>query len=126
MTRAQALAKLKKILGDTAALKVNTQALDAAGRAQARAELGPVLARCAEIKDAEDARVVELLKNDAEFQRLKTERIGLDAVRDSLQGKALMQRYTAGRMNSLFFMVEAEGDTLDEMIATLAKKKGAK
>lgn len=122
MTPKQALAKLKPFLGPHAAYRMNPHASDADERAAALLELPALRANRDALKAARSKRAEELLANDAEYQRLKSEE-KLATDRHSVTwGRSQSYRITVGHTSSMFFHVDAQGDTWADVLTKLATK----
>lgn len=125
MNATQALTALRKLLGPKAGIQDSGKASSPEQRA---AERELYLARKA-IKDAAAAAMTSrreaILAADSEYQRRRAEH---DAARALLEktGHGYRYRYMAGTLGALFFTVEAEGDTLQEVVDKVRAKKAPK
>jgi hypothetical protein len=72
-----------------------------------------------------NARRIEILQADAEYQQLRT--AYADAVKccERLYSMTTHYRFTAGTSNGMFFMIKAQGDSWEEVIAKLTEKQDA-
>ena len=121
MNQTQALAKAKKVLGPKAIVQVNSRVPVGEKRA-AEIQLRSVLTT--ELKalvEARDARRNELLKNDAEFQRLKQEAIDKEKARDNCHA-GYHHRVEIGVNGGFFTSIRAGGDNFDEALANLTSR----
>ncbi|MDE2022487.1 MAG: hypothetical protein KGI71_06265 [Patescibacteria group bacterium] len=126
MNMAQASSKLRKLLGAKAAIKDGKRPSSPEQREQERAERVAANERVKAVRAAMDARSDALLAVDAEYQRLKTEFAEARAAQDRTRF-GNYRRYAAGRLGGLcgfqFFHVEAEADTLAELLAAVETKQ---
>lgn len=122
MTRTQALAKARKLLGPKALIQYDPRAPLADERIAQQARKRELHIAKREALEAMEARRKEVLLADAEYQRLATEhRQAADTYEKAPHG--IRHRYDIGRNELIFFSVEASGDTLGEALAVLEKKK---
>ena len=92
-------------------------------RAEAREELKLSVTERDELERAKNARMLELLEADAEFQRLKT---AYDASRKRCEKLVSIQhhyRFTVGVSNGMFFIIKAQGDSWEEVIKKVEKER---
>ena len=122
MTRAEADKKLKRIFGTAAAYRVDRGARDQDEREAAHVEHMSVKAEWEAANKALSERAAALAAADVEYQRLKTKRDELRAVKDRLFGVVLHYRFTAGYMAHGFFHVEAQADTWEQVFEKLKEK----
>jgi len=126
MNNAQALTKLRKLLGSKAAIRDSKRASSPEQREQEHAARLAVNERKRAAQDAMEARRAAILAGDAEYQRLKGE---YEVARKEQERTPFgtYHRYTAGRINDAgglsFFVVESEADTLAELIEAVEVKK---
>lgn len=125
MERAVAIKKLTKILGKSLGYQVDLKAPDQDDRDEAQAKLKDEIPKRKALSEQMEARRVEILRADAEYQRLKAEHAEADKVCSGLFSITMRYRFTAGTMGSMFFHVKAQGDTWEEVIAKLTEKRGA-
>ena len=126
MTRAEALKKVRKLLGPKAAIEVK-EGITSPDRRQAASEEGRIIS--AEVKalsDRMEGRRQMLLAADDLYQSLLKEYRALKKRHNELTGEMLRYRFTTGRINGAggisFFHVDAQGDTWEEVIAKLKEK----
>ena len=123
MNRTQALAKLKKVLGKKLAYREDPSAL--IGDDREAAEVKRKLLRDAQhiIRDALEARRVEVLAADAEFQRLSAQYRRTREAADKASGEAYARRIAVGTLIDIAgmgaFSVKAEGDNWQEVVDKL-------
>lgn len=122
MRRQDAVDKLVKLLGKNMGYRVDPKAPDADEREEAKAELQMVQVATDEASRRMNKRRVELL-TDPEYQRLLAEYKALSKRREQLTGKMHHYRFTVGHNTGLFFMVKAQGDSWEEVLAKLAADK---
>ena len=125
MTPQEGQKKLKKLLGPKAMWRVYEKAPSAEVRADARARLRTEQDAKAAVFEARDARANWLLKNDAEYQRLKEDaRVKLAAVKET---SSILSTYrvTVGTNEGFAFMVEAQGDNWADVIRKIEDKRAA-
>lgn len=124
MNTTQALTQLRKLLGKNAALRDEKRPSSPELREQQRAKHRAVSDRKKLAAEALDARRQAILAADPEFQRLLAE---YELVRAEKERTPMGTycRYTAGTDRSFFFLVEAEADTLDELIEKVREKRAA-
>lgn len=123
MRREDAIKKLGKLLGKSLGYRVDPKAPDADEREQAMAELAIARPIRDEVRKAMDDRKAELLRGDPEFQRLCTEYAEARKHCEKLQGITGHYRFAAGTSNGIFFMIAAQGDSWEEVIAKIEKDK---
>lgn len=123
MNQKQALTAAVRILGRRAGIKHQPEAPDSTERAALAEQLPDHSKRLADSKAALAACLAELLK-DSEYQRLNQEARTARETHDACTGKLHYYRCKVGTVGTMFFTVEAEGDTWEETLAALAKKKG--
>ena len=119
MERAVAIKKLGIILGKSLGYRVDPKAPDQDDRDEAMARLREARPKQEAIGREMDARRVEILKADAEYQRLKAEHAEARKVCDELFSITHHYRFTVGVSNSLFFHIKAQGDSWEEVISKL-------
>jgi hypothetical protein len=124
MNQSQALTKLHKLLGKTAALRDNKRPSSPEIRAAQHAKRVEVNAAKDLAAKALEARKVALLGADAEYQRLLAEWRAARELQDKTP-HGTTYRYTALTVGSWFATVQGEGDTLDELIANVEAKRAA-
>lgn len=125
MERAVALKKLGKLLGKSMGYRVDPKAPDQDDRDEALAKLREERPVKKTLDQQMEARRAELLKGDAEYQRLKAEYTEVAKRCDELSYICNRYRFTAGTMGQLFFSVKAQGDSWEEVIAKIEKERVA-
>ena len=123
MERSVALKKLGKLLGKSMGYRVDPKAPDAEEREEAGVELKAVVEARTEAQLKMDARRREILAADAEYQALKASYDETRKRAERLQGMTNYYRFTVGVSNGMFFMIKAQGDSWEEVIATVAKDR---
>lgn len=123
MERAIAIKKLGKLLGKSLGYRVDPKAPDADEREEARAELKSVSADRNEFKSKLEIRRKAILDADAEYQSLyEAWAITRDRA-EKLTGLIHHYRFTAGTSNGMFFLIKAQGDSWEEVIAKIEKER---
>lgn len=117
-----ALAKLRALLGPKFCYRINTLSVLPSQRPDAKEVAAAREAAEAAKKDC-IARELWLKANDPEYQRLLAAQKAAEALHLDLRAKLCTRGITVGTGGSLFFCVEAEGDTWDEVVALVEKKK---
>ncbi len=125
MERSVAIKKLTKLLGKSLGYRVDPKAPDQDDRDEARAKLKIANAERDELDKQRKARFEQILQADAEYQRLKAAHGEARKRCDELLSISSHYRFTAGVMNSMFFMVKAQGDSWEEVIAKIEKERVA-
>jgi hypothetical protein len=121
MNMTQALAKLRKLLGPKAAIRDDRTPSSPEVREQQRAARNAAHAHRKACEAAMNARRDAVLAADAEFQRLRAEYDAAKAAADRCPYPAY--RYTGGTASALFFSVEAQADTLAELVEAVERKR---
>src|SRR5262249_20699452 len=121
--RAVALKKLGKLLGKSMGYRVDLKAPDKDDRAEALAKLKEARVKRDALSKQREARMAELLRGDAEFQRLKSECAEAQKECDGVSDICKRMRFAAGILGQLFFSVKAKGDTWEDVIDTLPKDR---
>lgn len=124
MQRSIALARLKTLLGKSFSYRINEKAPTAEERAEAKEKRPTVVAERDRIKEALESRRKIILEADQEYQSL------VEAYRAACKratSLALDHSYkiTVGKNIGIFFVVEAQGDSWEDIFEKLAKKKAA-
>jgi hypothetical protein len=126
MERTVATKKLEKLIGKKMAWRINAKAPSPEDREAARLALGPAIEERNKLKEKREARYLEILAADAEFQSLKSAHKAAAEKADRLSATTRCFKITVGDTSSgLFFMVKAEGDSWEDVIAKLTAKKAA-
>lgn len=125
MERSVAIKKLGKILGKSLGYRVDPKAPDQDDRDDARAKLRETTPKREALSKQMDARRVEVLQADAEYQRLKAEHAEAKKNCDDLFSITHHYRFTVGTSNGMFFLVKAQGDSWDDVIEKLTEKQAA-
>ncbi len=124
----QAQTKLRKLLGPKAAIKDKKRPSSPEQREQERAARIAITALKKAAEEAMQARQQAVLEADPEYQRLKAE---YQAARDEQERTpyGTYHRYSTGRVNGVggfsLFSVEAEADTLAELVEKVEAKRMA-
>jgi hypothetical protein len=125
MERAVAIKKLGKILGKSLGYRVDPKAPDQDDRDEAHAKLREETPKRDALKKQMEARRAEVLLADTEYQRLKTDHARAAKNCDDLFSITYRYRFTAGTSNGMFFRIEAQGDSWEDVIAELTEKATA-
>ena len=121
MNQTQALAKARKILGPKAMIQIRKSIPIGEERDAEIARRKVLTGELKVLTEARDARRSEVLKADAEYQRLKNEAARIEKERDNLHA-GWHRRVSVGVDAGIGFYVKAEGDNLDEALADLEAK----
>lgn len=116
MNQKQAIAKLSKLIGPTFGYRVDPKAPDAEQREALHAAWAEAKARRDAAAEVRDARRAEVLRADAEYQRLKGEAAAAEAALERAGAGRWHYRVSVGRCSKLFFSVVAEGDNWQEVV----------
>jgi vacuolar-type H+-ATPase subunit I/STV1 len=122
MERHIAIKKLTKLLGKGLGYRVDPKAYDAEDRANMKIQR----ALREELREAVRKRCNALLSADQEYQRLKAELNAANEAYERLSAINLSYRFTAGVSRGPFFVIKAQGDSWEEVIAKIAKEREAK
>lgn len=125
MERAVALKKLSRMLGKKLAYRVSSTAPSPEEREAAKAKLPDAVKAYKYLGERLQARSAALLDADPEYQEIKQKMKLVRYERDNLQNKAIHYKITVGTNESIFFRVEAEGDSWEDVIAKVLKKGGS-
>lgn len=125
MERAVALKKLGNILGKKLGWRVDPRAPRKEEREAAKADLGPACELRNKLKDKRDARYAAILAADPEYQSLKAAYSDAQKVVDRISSLTRHHKITVGTSEGMFFLVKAEGDSWEEVIAKLQTKQDA-
>jgi hypothetical protein len=123
MERHIAIKKLTKLLGKNFGYRVDPKAPDQDDRDAARANLAIQRPLRDDLREAMRQRCNALLAADQEYQRIKAEFKVVNDTCEKLSNMFHHYRFTAGVSNSMFFMVKAQGDSWEEVIAKLEKER---
>lgn len=124
MERSTALKKLEKLLGKKLGYRINHKAPSAEQRAEAREVLPAAIAERKSLTEQRDKRREEILAADPEYQRLRSEVRTCSANVETLSATTRHFKITVGTSEGIFFLVKAEGDSWEEVIAKVATKNG--
>ena len=119
MERSVALRRLRRILGDRLGYRIDPKAPTPEERAAAKAELEASLDQFEELKKLRDARHQAILAADEGYQSLKAACEAARERRDQLSSIRARYKITVGVSGDLFFVVRAQGDSWEEVIAKL-------
>ncbi|MFZ5735642.1 hypothetical protein [Rhodopseudomonas palustris] len=125
MERSVALKKVEKLLGKSFRYRVNLKAPNADGRAEARKRLEIAESAHSSVSRQLSARTSELLRGDLEYQRLSAEYKSTREKSADLRLTSSSYRFTVFVSSGFFTKVEAEGDSWEEIIDQLNRKRGA-
>ena len=124
MNQSQAIAKLRKIIGAGFAYRIDPDAPAAEQRDEIRRAWRDAKELERKATAARQARYLELLKTDAEYQRLCAEVKKAEAAASKAGAGMNRHRVMVGRDMGFAFSVFAEGDNWDEVVAKASEKKG--
>ena len=122
MDRQVAIRKLTKILGKSLGYRVDPTAPTKDQRDEAKAALIPAIEKRKAIGQKRDERYRAILAADPEYQSLAAAYKEASAEVDRLAAITRHFKMTVGVVNDLFFSVRAEGDSWEEILATLERK----
>jgi hypothetical protein len=125
MERKVAVMRLSKLIGKGFGYRVNHAALTAEDREAAKTALTGAIEERNRLRDQRDARERALLEADAEYQSLKAQATAARDHADKIQGSLFSHKITVGKSNGMFFLVQAEGDSWEEVIKKITAKKSA-
>lgn len=114
--------RLAKLLGKSAYWEINQTAPTADQRAEFSAKMPALRAAKDAARQRMEARRAELLK-DPEYLRLKEESIAADKASQHAAGMSVFYPISVGTRDSLFFRVEAQGDSWDAVLEAVTAKK---
>jgi hypothetical protein len=121
MERAVAIKKLGKILGKSLGYRVDPKAPDQDDRDEARTKLTAASEAKKLLNERMIARSREILEADAEYQQLKAAYGEARKSCEELSEIVRSYRFTVGTSSGMFFMVKAQGDSWEQVIAKLTK-----
>jgi hypothetical protein len=125
MERSIALSRLSKIFGKEFGYKTDPKALT---REEREAELeqyrGAVAKRDVARAELQRVRTEHMAKLEAtdEYKALEVKVDEARKAAEHLAGRHYARKFTVGTVNSLFFRVEASGDSWEEVFAELKRK----
>lgn len=125
MERAVAIKKLGRLLGKSLGYRVNDKAPTCEERAAAQDELSVAIAERNKLREKKDERYKAILAADAEYQNLHAACRAASERVNRLSSITGRYKITVGTTSNMFFRVEAEGDSWEEVIDKLAAKKQA-
>lgn len=125
MERTVALKKLEKLLGKKMAWRINPRAPTPEEREAAKLALPAARAKREAAEAEKNARYRAILDGDAEYQRLVIAHRESRKESEAIAGAISYRKITVGRTEGMFFMVRAEGDSWEEVIAKLTPEKVA-
>jgi PHD/YefM family antitoxin component YafN of YafNO toxin-antitoxin module len=123
MERAVAIKKLRQMLGNKFAYVINANAPGAEKRQEAYELFKKVNATRDELAKELQARSAAVLAADPEYQRLKERYHTTRQHAEQLGATARHYKIEVGRDEKLFFHVDAQGDSWEEIIAKLKANK---
>lgn len=122
MERSVALKRLGKILGKDFGWRVNPKAPTPEEREAIRADLRAAFTEKERLKALRDARYQELLKGDAEYQKLRSDHAEAHKKWGSMESTLHAYKITVGNsVAGLFFSIKAQGDSWEEIFEKLSK-----
>jgi hypothetical protein len=123
MERAVALKKLSRMLGKNVGYRVSASAPTREEREAAAAQAKPAREARDRASELVEARYKWLLENDAEYQRLKAAKGAAQEVVNKIHDTLRHRKITVGVANGMFNVIQAEGDSWEEIFEILEKKK---
>lgn len=117
----QALTKLRKVLGKNAAIQDNRTPSSPEAREAEKIIRDKARLRRDITRENVEQRRAAVLAADAEYQACLQESKVAQTALDRI-GICSRYRYTAGTHNAIFFRVEAEADTLAELVECAEQK----
>jgi hypothetical protein len=124
MQRAAAIKKLTKLLGQAFGYRVNLHAPYADERLQEQANARRLLDARQAALEALNARRTWLLDADPEHRLLLEQLTRLRDAHANANFMARAYRFTAGVTDGMFYHVVAQGDTWEEVVASVEKAHG--
>ena len=122
MERAVAIKKLNKLIGKGFGYRIDNKAPSPEERVAAKAELVTERAKRDDLDKKCNERRRVVLEADAEYQNLLTEYKIARKQTDILSGMTYRKKITVGSTNGMFFVVEADGDSWEEVINKVENK----
>jgi len=123
MERAVAIKQITKILGKKWSYSIDKSAPNAGKRAEAYQLFCKVNANREEFGKSMQARSEELLAADPEYQRLLAGYRLAKKEAEHLGGLSRQYKIEVGRDQGLFFHVDAQGDSWEEIIKKLKERR---
>lgn len=123
MNRAQAIAKLRPILGKTMAYREDPKALVGAERVAMQQTAREKNVESKALEAARDARRALVLKADAEYQDLRTRAEAARKAFEQASYYAHHDRISVGVNGSMFFSVRASGENWADVVEKLTRAK---
>ena len=123
MQRIVAINKLSKLIGKGFSYRIDDRAVSKDERAEAKVEYEKAREVTRSLEKQMDDRRNAVLGVDKEYNRLVDERNAARKAQSKIGVKAQVDRITVGRANGLFFMVEATGDSWEEVIEKVINKR---
>ena|SRR5215475_382517 len=121
MERIVAIKKLTKILGKSLGYRVDPRAPSADERQEAKNALPAAIEKRNKLEKEMNDRRHKILAEDVEYQRSLTAYKEARENTEQLASKTRHYKMTVGTSNGMFFVVKAEGDSWEEIIAKLTK-----
>src|SRR5215510_10023717 len=103
MERSVAIKKLGKLIGKDLGYRVDPEAPDAAGRAEAQGQFKGLFAEKQAAEKAMTDRKMELLRGDTQYQELKAAYQAARLAADKMSSRAHRYKFTVGKVSTLFF-----------------------
>lgn len=125
MKRSIALAKIKKLLGNSFGYRVDLKAPTEDGRAEAHAQLRIAEKLTHSLQLRLSARRSEILDRDGEYLRLSSDYEAAKYKRADLSLMSTSFRFTVYDSVGPFPMVVAQGDSWEDVIKKLSKMRAA-
>ncbi len=119
MKRSVAIKKLGKLFGKKFGYRVNDKAPTPEERTTAQAAIPAAVEECNRLKEQRDTRYKAILAADAEYQNLHAAHRAASERVDKLWSVTRHHKITVGTSEGMFFVVKAEGDSWEEVIAKI-------
>ena len=119
MKRSIAIKRLGKLLGKKLGYRVNDKAPTQEERTTAQAAIPAAVEARNSLKEQRDARYKAILAADAEYQNLHAAHRAASERVDKLFSTTRHHKITIGTSEGMFFLVKAEGDSWEEVIAKI-------
>jgi len=123
MRREDAIKKLGKLLGKSLGYRVDPKAPDADEREEALIKLRAATATRNDLKTKMEARRSVILEADAEYRSLLDDWKAASEAANRLMSLTNHYRFTVGTSNGMFFVIKAQGDSWEEVIAKLKAER---
>ena len=123
MDRSSAIKKLRKLLGPHFGYRINDKAPSRDEKFAAREALDGACRERDRLKQLRDERHRAILTADADYQRLVAEYNSARTLAEHLSATTRHFKMTVGTVSTMFFRIEAEGDSWEDVFAELERKR---